>query len=107
MPWIRVGRVPSMITMTTHDMDNSPPPSPRTQDTAPTRRSVVTAAGATVLAAGLTTAAVAPATALSPVAVPSAAPAATPPGIDPRAYATVARAIVVYDEHDKSLVPSY
>ncbi|BDM69340.1 hypothetical protein HEK616_28270 [Streptomyces nigrescens] len=30
-----------------------------------------------------------------------------PPGIDPRAYTTVARAIAVYDEHDRSLVPTY
>ncbi len=79
-------------------------------DAAPTRRSVVTAAGVTVtgataLAAGLNS--VVPATALSPAAPPLAAPAATPPGVDPARYTTVARAIAVYDQHDKPLVPSY
>ncbi len=102
-----------MIAMSTHDTnapDNSPLPSPRTPGAPPTRRSVVTATGATVLAAGLTGAVATtatPATALSPAVVPQAAPAAAPPGTDPAAYTTVARAIVVYDEHDKPLVPSY
>ncbi|GAB7035832.1 FAD-dependent oxidoreductase [Streptomyces sp. NPDC021749] len=72
---------------------------------------MVTATGASVLAAGLTAgltaASVSPATALSPAAAPSAAPAAVPPGTDPQAYTTVARAIAVYDEHDKPLVPTY
>ncbi|WP_435885199.1 FAD-dependent oxidoreductase [Streptomyces tauricus] len=73
----------------------------------PTRRSVVTVTGATVLAAGLTAATASSATALSPAVAPSIAPAAVPPGIDPAAYTTVARAIVVFDKNDKPLVPSY
>ncbi|MFE9680369.1 flavin monoamine oxidase family protein [Streptomyces sp. NPDC006285] len=89
------------------DTDTSPLPPPRTPGAPPTRRSVVTVTGATALAAGLTAATVAPATALTPAVLPSAAPAATPPGVDPASYTKVARAIVVYDEHDKSLVPSY
>ncbi|GHI02026.1 hypothetical protein Scel_03470 [Streptomyces cellostaticus] len=68
---------------------------------------MVTATGASALAAGLTAASVAPATALSPATAPSTAPATVPPGVDPTAYTTVARAIVVYDEHDKPLVPGY
>lgn len=77
----------------------------------PSRRSVVTATGASALAAGLAAASAGPATALSPATapstVPAAVPAVAPPGTDPRAYATVARAIAVYDEHDESLVPAY
>ncbi|MFH8572479.1 FAD-dependent oxidoreductase [Streptomyces sp. NPDC017993] len=80
---------------------------PRSHDGQPTRRAVATAAGASALAAGLTAASVAPATALSPATAPSTVPAAAPPGTDPKAYTTVARAIAVYDEHDKSLVPAY
>ncbi|MEE4418312.1 FAD-dependent oxidoreductase [Streptomyces bugieae] len=82
-------------------------PASRSHETQPSRRAVVTATGASALAAGLTAASIAPATALSPAIAPSAAPAAVPPGIDPRAYTTVARAIAVYDEHDRSLVPTY
>ncbi|MCX5394863.1 FAD-dependent oxidoreductase [Streptomyces sp. NBC_00094] len=88
--------------MSTHDTptpDINPPdlgiPSTRT----PSRRSVVTATGASALAAGLSAASGAPATAL--------APAAAPPGTDPRSYRTVARAIAVYDERDRPLVPGY
>ncbi|CAM5340659.1 Flavin-binding oxidoreductase OS=Streptomyces glaucescens OX=1907 GN=SGLAU_30855 PE=4 SV=1 [Streptomyces glaucescens] len=73
----------------------------------PSRRTLVTAAGASALAAGLTAASTAPATALSPAAAPSIAPAATPPGVGSEAYTTVARAIVVHDEHDKPLTPRY
>ncbi|MFF8835443.1 flavin monoamine oxidase family protein [Streptomyces sp. NPDC015130] len=73
----------------------------------PSRRSVVTATGASVLAAGLAAATAAPATAWSPATAPVTAPAAAPPGTDPRAYATVARAIAVYDGHDEPLVPRY
>ncbi|MFD8543322.1 flavin monoamine oxidase family protein [Streptomyces sp. NPDC059649] len=83
---------------------------PRSHEAQPSRRAVVTATGASALAAGLTAASLAsaaPATALSPATAPSAAPAAVPPGIDPKAYTTVARAIAVYDDHDKSLVPTY
>ncbi|MEU9187308.1 FAD-dependent oxidoreductase [Streptomyces sp. NPDC048484] len=87
--------------------DESMPSRKNTHGASPTRRSVVTVTGATALAAGLTAATIAPATALSPAAVPSTAPAAVPPGIGPTSYTTVARAIVVYDEHDKSLVPAY
>ncbi|MEU3991998.1 FAD-dependent oxidoreductase [Streptomyces platensis] len=82
-------------------------PSPRSHGAQPSRRSVVTATGASALAAGFTAASVAPATALSPATAPSTAPAAVPPGLDPKAYTTVARAIAVYDEHDKPLVPAY
>jgi monoamine oxidase len=60
-----------------------------------------------VLAAGLAAASATPATALSPAALPSVAPAAVPPGTDPKAYTTVARAIAVYDDNDKPLVPTY
>ncbi len=80
----------------------------------PTRRALVTVTGASVLAAGLTAASAAPASALgsvaapaSPAAVPAAAPAAVPPGTDEQAYTTVARAIAVYDDHDRPLVPGY
>ncbi|MFF7455507.1 flavin monoamine oxidase family protein [Kitasatospora sp. NPDC008115] len=77
----------------------------------PSRRSVVTITGASVLAAGLTAASAAPATALAPAAVPAVAPAvapaAVPPGTDEQAFTTVARAIAVYDEHDRPLVPGY
>ncbi|GAA4803894.1 flavin monoamine oxidase family protein [Streptomyces ziwulingensis] len=73
----------------------------------PSRRAVVTATGASALAAGLAAASAAPATALSPGAVPPAAPAGVPPGIDRQAYRTVARAVVVHDEHDRPLVPGY
>ncbi|MFB7473467.1 flavin monoamine oxidase family protein [Kitasatospora sp. NPDC056184] len=59
--------------------------------------------GASVLAAGLTTASAAPATALAP----AVAPAVVPPGTDEQAFTTVARAIAVYDEHDRPLVPGY
>ncbi|MGW1291047.1 FAD-dependent monooxygenase, partial [Streptomyces sp. NPDC002586] len=68
---------------------------------------MVTATGASALAAGLTTASAAPATALSPAIAPLTVPAEAPPGTDPQAYTTVARAIAVYDEHDQSLVPAY
>lgn len=71
----------------------------------PSRRAVVTATGASALAAGLAVASAAPATALSPA--PAIAPSTAPPGIDHQAYRTVARAIAVYDEHDNSLVPAY
>ncbi|MFE6992125.1 FAD-dependent oxidoreductase [Streptomyces pharetrae] len=73
----------------------------------PSRRTLVTAAGASALAAGLTAASTSPATALSPATVPSIAPATTPPGVGSEAYTTVARAIVVHDEHDKPLTPRY
>ncbi|KUL34416.1 flavin-binding oxidoreductase [Streptomyces sp. NRRL F-4489] len=75
----------------------------------PSRRSVVAATGASALAAGLATglASAAPATALSPGTAPAVAPADVPPGIDRKALTTVARAIAVYDEHDKPLVPTY
>ncbi|MFB7586843.1 flavin monoamine oxidase family protein [Streptomyces sp. NPDC056169] len=90
-----------MTTHDTHTPDNS----------TPSRRSVVTATGASALAAGLAAASAGPATALSPATTPSTAPAAVPaavpPGTDPRAFTTVARAIAVYDEHDESLVPTY
>ncbi|MFS8198072.1 flavin monoamine oxidase family protein [Streptomyces sp. CWNU-52B] len=88
---------------------NSPaaPPAPRSPGARPTRRFVVTATGTTALAAGLTAATAAPATALRPAVAPATAPAAVPPGIDPASFTTVARAIVVYDQQDKSLVPSY
>ncbi|ANP51224.1 monoamine oxidase [Streptomyces griseochromogenes] len=82
-------------------------PSTRATDALPSRRAVVTATGASALSAGLTAASAAPATALSPATAPSTAPAAAPPGTDPRAYTTVARAICVYDEHDRPLVPAY
>ncbi|PNE37080.1 flavin-binding oxidoreductase [Streptomyces noursei] len=89
--------------------DASPvsPPSPRPPGAQLSRRTVVTATGASALAAGLTAASVAPATALSPAVAPLTAPAAAPPGTDPTAYTTVARAIAVYDEHDRPLVPTY
>ncbi|MFD3659986.1 FAD-dependent oxidoreductase [Streptomyces sp. NPDC058659] len=74
---------------------------------APSRRSVVTATGASALAAGLAAASAGTATALSPATLPSTVPSVVPPGTDPGAYATVARAIAVYDEHDESLVPAY
>src|SRR5689334_22859886 len=83
------------------------PPVPRPHGTSPSRRAVVTAAGTSALTAGLTTASAAPASALSPATAPSTVPAATPPGTDPQAYTTVARAIAVYDEHDKPLAPAY
>ncbi|MFE7583434.1 flavin monoamine oxidase family protein [Streptomyces gardneri] len=90
--------------MTTHD-------TPTPDISTPSRRSVVTATGASALAAGLAAASAGPATAWSPGTAPSttptAVPAAAPPGTDPRAYATVARAIAVYDEHDEPLVPAY
>ncbi|KUO18425.1 FAD-dependent oxidoreductase [Streptomyces dysideae] len=83
-------------------------PSPPSPDVPPpSRRAVVTATGASALAAGLAVASAAPATALSPAIAPSTAPATVPPGIDHQAYRTVARAIAVYDEHDNSLVPAY
>ena len=82
-------------------------PLPPSHGGQPTRRAVVTATGASALAAGLTAASVAPASALSPATAPSTVPAAAPPGTDPKAYTTVARAIAVYDENDKSLVPAY
>ena len=81
--------------------------SPDVSSPSPSRRAVVTATGASALAAGLTAASAAPATALSPATTPSTAPATAPPGTDPRAFTTVARAIAVYDEHDSPLVPSY
>ncbi|MER7086390.1 MULTISPECIES: flavin monoamine oxidase family protein [Streptomyces rochei group] len=81
------------------------PPAPRR--TTPSRRSVVTATGASALAVGLATASVAPATALTPATTPAVTPAAAPPGTDPEAYRTVARAVVVHDENDKPLVPAY
>ncbi|MDT9681113.1 FAD-dependent oxidoreductase [Streptomyces sp. TRM76323] len=68
---------------------------------------MVTATGASALAVGLTAASAAPATALSPATAPATAPAEVPPGVEPQAYTTVARAIVVHDEHDRPLVPSY
>ncbi|MET9952513.1 FAD-dependent oxidoreductase [Streptomyces sp. NPDC006339] len=69
---------------------------------------MVTASGATALAAGLTAASAAPATALAPGTAPAAVPTtAPPPGTDPSAYTTVARAIVVHDENDTPLVPRY
>ncbi|MEU3424608.1 flavin monoamine oxidase family protein [Streptomyces gardneri] len=90
--------------MSTHD-------TPTPDISTPSRRSVVTATGASALAAGLAAASAGPATAWSPGTAPSttptAVPAAAPPGTDPRAYATVARAIAVYDEHDEPLVPAY
>ncbi|MCK7622820.1 FAD-dependent oxidoreductase [Streptomyces sp. RS10V-4] len=86
--------------MSTQDTDTRPTGAAR-----PSRRSVVAATGASALAAGLTAAA--PATALSPGSAPAAAPAAAPPGIDPTAFTTVARAVLVYDEHDRPLVPGY
>lgn len=77
----------------------------------PSRRTVVTATGVSALAVGLAAASAGPATALSPGTAPSTAPAAapggTPPGVPAEAYTAVARAIVVYDEHDTSLVPAY
>lgn len=79
----------------------------RTSPSRPSRRAVVTATGASAVAAGLTAASAAPATALSPAAAPSIVPTDVPPGTDPQAYTTVARAIAVYDEHDQSLVPAY
>ncbi|MBA8977157.1 flavin monoamine oxidase family protein [Streptomyces calvus] len=91
-----------------HDPSHDPsprPPAPRA--TTPSRRSVVTATGASALAVGLTAASAASATALSPATAPAITPAAAPPGTDPDAYRTVARAVVVHDEHDKPLVPSY
>ncbi len=98
--------------MNSHDM-STPRVTPGTDDTTasseaqPSRRAVVTATGASALAAGLTAASITPATALSPATAPATAPAAVPPGVDPKAFTTVARAIAVYDEHDKSLVPTY
>ncbi|MFB6894442.1 FAD-dependent oxidoreductase, partial [Kitasatospora sp. NPDC056327] len=75
---------------------------------APSRRSVVAVTGASVLAAGLAVAAAGPATALGPGTAPGAVPpGAVPPGTDERAYTTVARAIAVYDEQDRPLVPGY
>ncbi|MER7519134.1 FAD-dependent oxidoreductase [Streptomyces sp. NPDC126499] len=68
---------------------------------------MVTASGATALAAGLTAASAAPATASPPGTVPATIPSSLPPGTDPSAYTTVARAIVVHDEHDRPLVPRY
>lgn len=65
--------------------------SPRSHGAQLSRRSVVTATGASALAAGLTAASVAPATALSPATAPSTVPAAVLPGVDPKAYTTVAR----------------
>ncbi|MEU7072103.1 FAD-dependent oxidoreductase [Streptomyces narbonensis] len=86
--------------MSTHD-------TPTPDISTPSRRSVVTATGASALAAGLAAASAGPATAWSPGGAPAAIPAAAPPGTDPRAFATVARAIAVYDEHDEPLVPAY
>ncbi|MER6360472.1 FAD-dependent oxidoreductase [Kitasatospora sp. NPDC001527] len=63
--------------------------------------------GASVLAAGLTAASAAPATALAPAVTPAVTPADVPPGTDEQAITTVARAIAVYDEHDRPLVPGY
>ncbi|MEU9350002.1 FAD-dependent oxidoreductase [Streptomyces griseoloalbus] len=88
----------------THDTSLRPP-APRV--TTPSRRSVVTATGASALAVGLTAASAASATALSPATAPVITPTAAPPGTDPKAYRTVARAVVVHDEHDKPLVPAY
>ncbi|MFJ9419380.1 flavin monoamine oxidase family protein [Streptomyces sp. NPDC101227] len=89
------------------ETSHTPYPAPPSHGAPPSRRSVVTATGASVLAVGLTAASAAPATALSPATAPSTAPAAVPPGVDRKAFTTVARAIVVYDEHDKPLVPAY
>ncbi|MFF8031532.1 MULTISPECIES: flavin monoamine oxidase family protein [unclassified Streptomyces] len=68
---------------------------------------MVTATGASALAVGLTAASAASATALAPATAPAITPAAPPPGTAPEAYRTVARAVVVHDEHDKPLVPVY
>ncbi|WP_425347926.1 FAD-dependent oxidoreductase [Streptomyces roseochromogenus] len=101
---------PDMTPATTRNTDVSgeeQPASSASPASQPSRRAVVTATGASALAAGLTAASVAPATALSPATAPSTVPAEAPPGTDPRAYTTVARAITVYDEHDQPLVPAY
>ncbi|MEV5878444.1 FAD-dependent oxidoreductase [Streptomyces sp. NPDC052101] len=90
-----------LTTATTQTTDASSDPGSR--GTRPSRRAVITATGASALAAGLTTASAAPASALSP----ALAPLTVPPGTDPAAYTTVARAIAVYDEHDRPLVPAY
>ncbi|WP_345595936.1 flavin monoamine oxidase family protein [Streptomyces marokkonensis] len=101
---------------TPHAAGGERQPAPATRDTSPrpavphvtlpSRRSVVTATGASALAAGLTAASTTSATALAPAA-PTITPAAAPPGTSPEAYRTVARAVVVHDEDDKPLVPSY
>ncbi|AQS66030.1 FAD-dependent oxidoreductase [Streptomyces pactum] len=75
--------------------------------TTPSRRSVVTVTGTSALAVGLTAASAASATALSPATAPAIPPAVVPPGTAPQAYRAVARAIAVYDQHDKPLVPAY
>lgn len=77
------------------------------EDRLPTRRTVVTATGASALTAGLVASTAVPASAYSPSTRPAAAPAALPPGIDRSACETVARAIAVYDERDQPLVPTY
>ncbi|MFE7191643.1 flavin monoamine oxidase family protein [Kitasatospora sp. NPDC057541] len=99
--------------MTTPDVNVSPRKTPTTtagdgvSAARPSRRSVVTITGASVLAAGLTAASAAPATALAPGAAPAVVPSVVPAGTDEQAYTTVARAIAVYDEHDRPLVPGY
>ncbi|MGH3431686.1 MAG: FAD-dependent oxidoreductase, partial [Thermocrispum sp.] len=73
----------------------------------PSRRSVTKAAGASAFAVGISAASAAPATALSPSTLPVTVPTAAPPGTDEQAFATVARAIAVYDDNDEPLVPTY
>lgn len=77
------------------------------KDQHPTRRTLVTATGASALAAGFVAATATPASAFSPATVPTTVPAALPPGVDPRAATTVARAIAVYDERNEPLIPTY
>ncbi|MYT29653.1 NAD(P)-binding protein [Streptomyces sp. SID8354] len=89
------------------DASSASQPVPQPHDAQPSRRAIVAATGASVLAAGLTAASSTPALALSPATAPATAPTAAPPGTDPTAYTTVARAIAVYDQQDKPLVPTY
>ncbi|MFS0693615.1 flavin monoamine oxidase family protein [Streptomyces nitrosporeus] len=76
-----------------------------TPSASPSRRSLLAGATAGAAALAVTGPAAAPAAAV-PAAVPSAAPAAAP-GADWEACLTVARAILVRDEQDRPLVPSY
>ncbi|MFE6103468.1 flavin monoamine oxidase family protein [Streptomyces laurentii] len=107
--------------MSTDHMNSPDPATPSAPGTPPSRRAVVTATGASALAAATLAVTAAPAGALGPAATPApspaaapstapaapTSPAAAPPGTDPRAYTTVARAITVHDAHDRPLVPRY
>ncbi len=72
----------------------------------PSRRTVIAGAAAGAAALATTAASAAHAAAPGSLAAPAAAPAAAP-GSDWNACLTVARAILVRDEQDESLVPHY